>query len=418
MVRRLENYTGLLAGLQNLVVTMAGGYEEAAEDIQALVASTLDEATQQDRAFVAGASQALANWTEKYQLAMSQGENQSLHDQLARWDQVRQTGVTLSQKITSLTTDYEPSMTSSEIFRALLPDCFHRVCARTEATFHKLHATLPTLLCQFVAPDQAGQILSAIFTCMCNYNTEICGMAMAQAVVPVYTIPNTYRVQQSLWEGICQIIPGIARTSGSGPHSFEPAAPHNTPVEQVTTAPAAGSTGVSTSTHKNTAKEVCQTGVPLGIPPVGLVWIAKEAFQQHIPTINLTDDNPAGTEPPKTSTPIKAAPEVDRSHSGKKLDISKIKGTHLLFEMQDRREKTWEKESEGKDQVATSQRVARGGLSSAGGLPPGLPAKLPKFPKRDVASIKPSNLGRRPPARARSIPLMLTVKLLNRMMMR
>ena len=33
----------------------------------------MDEATQQDRAFVAGASQALANWTEKYQLAMSQG---------------------------------------------------------------------------------------------------------------------------------------------------------------------------------------------------------------------------------------------------------------------------------------------------------------------------------------------------------
>ena len=314
------------SGLQNLVVTMAGGYEEAAEDIRALVTSTLDEATQQDRAFVAGASQALANWTEKYQLAMSQGENQSLHDQLARWDQVRQAGVTLSQKITSLTTDYEPGTTSSEIFRALLPDCFRRVRARTEATFHELHATLPTLLCQFVTPDQAGQILSAIFTCMCNYNTEICGMAMAQAVVPVYTIPNTYRVQQSLWEGICQIIPSIARTSGSGLCPFEPAAPHNTPVEQVTTAPAAGSTGVSSSTRKNTAKEVCQTGVPLGILPAGSVWVAKEAFQQHIPTINLADGDHAGAGPPKTSTPIKAAPEVDRSHSGKKLDISKIKG--------------------------------------------------------------------------------------------
>ena len=33
-VRCLENYTGLLAGLQNLVVTMAGRYEEATEDIQ------------------------------------------------------------------------------------------------------------------------------------------------------------------------------------------------------------------------------------------------------------------------------------------------------------------------------------------------------------------------------------------------
>ena len=101
------------------------------------------------------------------------------------------------------------------------------------------------------------------------------------------------------------------------------------------------------------AKEACQTGVPLGIPLAGSVWVAKEAFQQHISTINLADDDPAGVRPPKTSTPLKAAPEVDRSHSGKKLDISKIKGAHL-FEMQDQREKTREKESKGKDQVATS----------------------------------------------------------------
>ena len=335
MVQRLENYTGLLAGLQNLVVTMAGGYEEAAEDIRALVASTLDKATQHDHAFVAGASQALTNWTMKYQLAMSQGENQSLHDQLAHWDQVQQARVTLSQKITALTTDYEPGTTSSEIFWALLPDCFCLVCARTEAIFQELHATLPTLLCQFIAPDQAGQILSAIFTCMCNYNTEICGMAMAQAVVPVYTIPNTYWVQQSLWEGICWIIPSITHTSRSELHSFEPAAPHNTPVEQVTTALAAGNTRVSSSTHKNITKGARQTEVPLGIPPAGSVWVVKEAFQ-HIPTVNLTDDKgPPSARPPKTSTPIKAAPEVDRSHSGKKLDISKIKGAHLLFEIQD-----------------------------------------------------------------------------------
>ena len=205
-----------------------------------------------------------------------------------------------------------------------MPDCFCRIRARTEATFHELHATLPTLLCQFVAPDQAGQMLSAIFTCMCNYNTEICGMAMAQAVVPVYAIPNTYWVQQSLWEGICQIIPGVARTSASELHSFEPAAPHNTPVEQVITGPVAGNTRVSSSTHKkNATKGACQTEIPLGIPPAGSVWVAKEVFQ-HIPTVNFVDDgDPPRTKPLKTSTPIKATPEVNRSHSRKKLDISK-----------------------------------------------------------------------------------------------
>ena len=116
-------------GLQNLVVTMVSGYEAAMEDIRSLVASILDLATQHDRAFIAGASQALANWTEKYQQAMSQGENQPLHNQLARWDQVRKAGITLSENITSLTADYEPGTVSSEIFQVLLPDCFSHIQA-------------------------------------------------------------------------------------------------------------------------------------------------------------------------------------------------------------------------------------------------------------------------------------------------
>ena len=421
-VRCLENYTGLLMGLQNLVVTMASGYEAATEDIRSLVASTLDVATHRDHAFVAGASQALANWMQKYQQAMSQGENQSLHDQLARWDQVRKAGVTEPKKITSLTTDYEPGTASSEIFYALLPDCFRRIWAQTEATFQELHATLPTLLCQFVAPDQAGQMLSVIFTCMCNYNTKICGMAMAQTIVLVYTIPNTSRLQQSLWESICQIIPGIARTSRSELCSFEPAAPRNTPVEQAITVPAASNSRVPkvgtaklndpqssaalSSTHKkNAAQGVHQTGVLLGIPLAGSVWVAKEVFQ-HIPTVNLMDDgDPPGTRPQKTSMHIETTPAADRSHSGKKLDISKINGAHLLFEMQDRQEKAQGRESEAKGQAVTSQWVAGEERSSGGELAPGLPARWPKLPDGDGTLTKPSNPALEASSQGKKCPL-------------
>ena len=146
---------------------------------------------------------------------MSQGERGSVPEQLARWDQVREAGVALSRQVTSLTTTRDPSTTSGEIFQRLLPACFDRVRFRNEATFSALNANLPSLLCRFVRLDQAGQIFSSIFTCMCNYNTEVCGMAMAQTVVPVYTIPNTYRVQQSLWESLCRIIPGIACTEAT-----------------------------------------------------------------------------------------------------------------------------------------------------------------------------------------------------------
>ena len=193
VTRRLENYTGLLDGLQKLVGVMASGYEDATEDIRSLVASTLDTATQRDQGFVAGASQALTEWTTTYQQAMSQGETESIPEQLARWDRVREAGIALSRTVTSLTNDHKESTAPGEIFQRLLPACFQRVRVRTEVTFSQLHASLPTMLCRFVAPDQAGQIFSSIFTCMCNYNMEICGMAMAQTVVPVYTIPNTYR---------------------------------------------------------------------------------------------------------------------------------------------------------------------------------------------------------------------------------
>ena len=125
-VRRLENYTGLLTGLQKLVVTMASGYEAATEDVCSLVASTLDVATQRDHNFVAGASQALADWTAKYQHAMSQGENQSMHDQLARWDRVQEAGIALSHHITTLTTEHGQSTASRDIpdpLTGLLPTC-------------------------------------------------------------------------------------------------------------------------------------------------------------------------------------------------------------------------------------------------------------------------------------------------------
>ena len=331
-VRRLENYTCPLSGLQKLVVTMASGYEAATEDIRSLVASTLDVVTQQDRTFIVGASQVLANWTAKYQHAMSQGENQSMHDQLARWDQVREAGIALSLHITTLTTEHEQSTASGEIFRTLIPACFQRIWVRTEATFSEVNATLPSLLCRFVAPDQAGQIMASIFTCLCNYNTEICGMAMAQTVVPVYTIPNTYRVQQSLWESLCRIIPGITHTSGSELHSFEPTAPRNIPAGHCDMAPGSrksGGAGTGTvrlgnppnvavslpTCEKDVTQGIHPAGLPDGIPLAGSKWAL---FPPHVPTINLADGrNPPDANLPETSTPIKATLESGKCHSKK-----------------------------------------------------------------------------------------------------
>ena len=277
-----------------------------------------------------------------------------MHDQLARWDRVREAGIALSHHITTLTTEHEQSTASGEIFRTLIPACFQRIWVRTEATFSEVNATLPSLLCRFIAPDQAGQIMASIFTCLCNYNTEICGMAMAQTVVPVYTIPNTYWVQQSLWESLCRIIPCIARTSGSELRSFEPTAPRDVPVGHSDTAPGTGSSvgpgtgtvglrnpqsvAVSMSTcEKDVTQGICSAGLPDGIPPAGSKWAL---FPPHVPTINLADDgNPPDANLPKTSTPIKATLESGKRHSKKKLNLSKIEAAHLVFDLRERQEK-------------------------------------------------------------------------------
>ena len=392
-----ENYTGLLTGLQKLVVTMASGYEAATEDIRSLVASTLNMVTQRDCTFVVGASQALADWTAKYQHAMSQGENQSMHDQLARWDRVREAGIALSRHITTLTTQHEQSTVSGEIFRTLIPACFQCICVQTEDTFSEVNATLPSLLCRFVAPDQDGQMRASIFTCLCNYNTEICGMAMAQTVVPVYTIPNTYRVQKSLWESLCQIIPGIARMRGSELHSFEPTAPCDIPVGHSVTAPGSGrsigpgtgtvglgnpqNVAVSLSTcEKDVTQGICSAGLPDRIPPAGS---KLTLFPPHVPTINLADDgNPPEANPPETSTPIKTTPGSGKCHSKKKLNLSKIEATYLIFDLLDQQEKALKSvKSEG--QAAVPDRTSGEERGSGRVLPHGLPATLPDRPGKD-----------------------------------
>ena len=319
-----------------------------------------------------------------------------MHDQLARWDRVREARIALSRHITTLTTEREQSMASSEIFRTLIPACFQHIQARTEATFSEVNASLPPLLCRFVAPDQAGQIMACIFTCLCNYNTEICGMAMAQTVVPVYTIPNTYRVQQSLWESLCRIIPGIARTSGSELHSFEPNAPRDAPVGHSNTAPGArssigprtGAVGLEgpqsvavplSTREKDVTQGIHSASLPDGIPPAGSEWAL---FPPHVPTINLANDGiPPDANPPETSTPMKTTPESGKCHSKKKLNLSKIGATHLIFDMRDQQEKA-RKSVESEDQAAVPDRTSSEVRGSSGELPHGLPVTLPDRPEK------------------------------------
>ena len=181
--------------------------------------------------------------------------------------------------------------------------------------------------------------------------------------------------------------------------------PHNTPVGQSDTAPGAGSSGdpgtgmvgldnpqnvaVSLPTcEKDVAQETHLAGLLDGIPLVGSHWAM---FKQHIPTVNLADDgDPPDVSPPETSTPIKATPESGRRHSKKKLNISKIQATHLLFDMWDRQEKA-RRSVESENQVIVPDRTSGKGRGSGGELPHGLPATLPDRPGNDRIPTRPTD---------------------------
>ena len=173
---------------------------------------------------------------------------------------------------------------------------------------------------------------------MCNYNTEIQGGC-------------TYRVQQSLWESLCWIIPGIAHASGSELRSTQLPVPNNTPAEQPDITSGAGDSGdpgataikvgsqpapaSQTSQKKRTSQEKRQSEVPLGIPLTGSTWVHASEFQ-NLPVINLAgNDNPPETLPQYTSTPIKATPITGRRGSRGKINLSRVNAAHLIWKMED-----------------------------------------------------------------------------------
>ena len=138
---------------------------------------------------------------------------------------------------------------------------------------------------------------------------------------------------------------------------------------------------VSLSTcEKDVTQGIRPTGLPDRIPPVGSKWAL---FQPYVPTVNLADNgDPPDANPPETSTPIKATPESGKRHSKKKLNISKIEATHLLFDMQDRQEQA-RRSVKSENQAAVPDWPSGKGRDSGGELPHGLPATLPDRPGKD-----------------------------------
>ena len=146
---------------------------------------------------------------------------------------------------------------------------------------------------------------------------------------------------------------------------------------------------VSLSTcEKDVTQAIRPTGLPDRIPPVSSKWAL---FPPYVPTVNLADDgDPPDTNPPETSTPIKATPESGKRHSKKKLNLSKIEATHLIFDMRDRQEKA-RKSVESEGQAAVPKQTSGKGRGSGKELPHGLPATLPDRPGKDGMPTVPTD---------------------------
>ena len=124
-----------------------------------------------------------------------------------------------------------------------------------------------------------------------------------------------------------------------------------------------------------------------GIPPTGSIWAFFHDYVPDIPTVDLTTDgDPPDAMPQGASTPITAALAAERRHSKKKLNIIKIKASHLLSDMQDRQEQA-RKSTEAGNQAADSERTSVKVRGSGGGLPHGLPATLPNLVGEELPTV-------------------------------
>ena len=127
-------------------------------------------------------------------------------------------------------------------------------------------------------------------------------------------------------------------------------------------------------------------------------------FKQHIPTVNLANDGDSpDASPPETSTPIKTTPESGKRHSKKKLNISKIQATHLLFDMWDWQEKA-RRSVELENQVIVPDRTSGKGCGSGGELPHRLPVTLHDRPGNDGIPTRPTDLTPEAPRRDNKHP--------------
>ena len=123
-----------------------------------------------------------------------------------------------------------------------------------------------------------------------------------------------------------------------------------------------------------------------------------------MPTINLANGrNPPDANLPETSTPIEATPESGKRHSKKRLNLSKIEATHLIFGMRDRLEKARRSVKSG-DQAAVPSGISGKEHSSSRELPHGLPTTLPDRPGKDEMPSIPTDPTPKAPKRENKHP--------------
>ena len=253
-----------------------------------------------------------------------------MHDQLARWDWVREAGIALSCHITTLTTEHEQSTVSGKIFRTLIPACFQRIRAGPRPLSPRCMPPFPPCCAGSWVRTRPGRYWAPSSPACVTITPRSVGWPWPR---PLFrsTLSQTTTGSNNLCGKACarSFLASLAPAEVSF-ISFEPITPHDVPVGHSDTAPDSGrSVGPGTGTvglgnprnvavllstcEKDVTQGICPAGLPDGIPPAGSKWAL---FPPHVPTINLADDgNPPGANLPETSTPIKTTPESGKRHS-------------------------------------------------------------------------------------------------------
>ena len=215
-----QPYHQVLQGFRTVAQTLSAAYGSASADIQQVIRRSLLEATNEDRTFIYGASNAIRHWVESVCPAMAGSETGKGGTEAGKEKETKTT-----KDPTQLLADTcETGKDSIDAVLDLIPEVEHRLPPvyprvdiasiltisrhHTEEALQNVHTQISDLVQTHVAgPKQAGVFFNTILPITCSFRHQMDEMAINLLFPGSQLVPNVWGARQEVLEGLSLVAP-------------------------------------------------------------------------------------------------------------------------------------------------------------------------------------------------------------------